>query len=721
MSATVRTGPLPSSAWIAIAFVPWILYWVLSGVRLPLYGIILALAASALLNGLRLARERTATMMEASTLFYFAVALALAATLGDSFLGASGSLAYFFLSGVAFGSLALRNPFTSQYVQRDWPKEYWSSPIFSSTNGTIAGAWGLIFLADAILYLAGSLVGGLALTVLLPNLLIGVGIAFSVAYPGWHVKREIQGLVDRTGAGAWPSPTLADGEALAKNDYDVAVVGSGIGGLSTAALLAKRGLKVLVVEQHYLAGGYCTSFPRKGHSIFDSGVHDISGLGPRGPVRLTLRELGIEDELEFERVTSEYVFPGIRFRVPHDWKEFAALLGARFPAERENVLAFFDEMKGVYDDIYRDIDERNGVIGPPSTAEETMKYPLTHRHLFRWLDRTFPEMLDAYFSDDQLKQVLLSLTAYLTDDSKDLQAFSMAPIFGYYFDGGYYPRGGSQALADALVSVIRSNGGTVLLGRRVTRILVKDGAARGISVEGTYSRRGQTDVYSTGIVVSNADVKQTFLRLVDPSDLPSDFLKRVRSMEPSTSAFMVFLSLDYDPPLAPLTFYSPKTGRGMGMAVPSKLDPGLAARGGGAMTITTLIPSSEAKNWNRDAPDYKARKAKFMEELIDGASQLIPDLRRHIVYKEAATPATFLRYTSSSEGAIYGPKLGQGLSFKSPVRNLYLVGSGTFPGAGVEAVVISGLIAANDILPRSEVRREEKTVKESIVAPHMIA
>jgi hypothetical protein len=112
-----------------------------------------------------------------------------------------------------------------------------------------------------------------------------------------------------------------------------------------------------------------------------------------------------------------------------------------------------------------------------------------------------------------------------------------------------------------------------------------------------------------------------------------------------------------------------------------------------------------------------------MEQLIDAATQFLPDLRSHIVYKEGGTPATFLRYTMSQDGAIYGPKLGQGLPFKSPVRNLYLVGSGTFPGAGIEAVVISALNAANDILPiesgfaeKGEVIREGKTTACSMAS-----
>ena len=704
-----RTKRLPGMVWVAVAFVPWILYWVLSAADMPIYGIILALSASALLVGYR-ALGRKVMIMDLVTLLYFLVDFVFTIMLGSTlFLHLGGLLIYLVLCGMAFLSLAIRTPFTYQYAREDWPREYWGMPLFRSTNITITAIWGLIFLADGILYQLGSTIGSILVSTVLPNLLLALGIAFSIAYPKRHVKKAIANQISPS---LWPSPSLADGSTLAENEYDVAIVGSGIGGLSCGALLAKRGLKVLVLEQHCLPGGYCTSFPRRGHSTFDAGVHDISGLGPKGPVRFLLRELGIENELDFKRVTNEYIFPGIRFQVPHDWKDFVNLLSTHFPAEKEKISAFLEEMKGIYDDMYRDIDLQQGVIGPPKTVEEMMKYPLTHAYLFRWLNKSYLEMLDTYFSDAKLKMILCALTGYLTDEPQALRAFSMAPIFGYYFDGGYYPKGGSQALANALVSVIANNGGTVLLNTRVHEILVKDGAACGVSVESTPPRQARTDVYKAGIVISNADVKQTFLHLIAPGSLPADYLKRVQDIQPSTSAFMVFLSLDYDPQLAPLTHYTSSSGPGIGIAIPSKLDSDLAARGGSAMTILTLIPNSEVKKWNREAPDYRLRKEKFMEQLIDTAAQLLPDLRSHIVYKEAATPATFLRYTSSCEGAIYGPKLGQTLPFKSPIRNLYLVGSGTFPGAGTEAVVISALNAADDVLPRSMDLVEKRAVEE---------
>ena len=396
---TSRTSRFPSMVWTVVAFVPWILYGVFSGANMPVFGILLALSVSVILNGYWLLVKHSFMIMDLVTLLYFAVGFASTVLFGSVlFLRFGGLLVYLVLCVMAFGSLALRNPFTYQYAKQDWPKEIWDQPLFRSTNNRITGLWGGLFLAGAVFYQIGSILGNTFVSTVPPNLLIGLGIAFSIAYPKWYPKKVLQTQFNKVRQSEWPSPTLAEGSTLAENEYDVAIVGAGVGGLSCGALLAKRGLKVLVVEQHYLAGGYCTSFPRKGHSTFDAGVHDISGLGPKGPVRFLLRELGIEKTLEFKRVTNEYVFPDIRFQVPHDWKDFVNLLSSHFPAESENISAFFAEMKGIYDDIYRDIDLRSGAIGPPGTVEEMMKYPLTHRYLFRWLNKSYLEMLDRYFS-----------------------------------------------------------------------------------------------------------------------------------------------------------------------------------------------------------------------------------------------------------------------------------------------------------------------------------
>jgi phytoene dehydrogenase-like protein len=451
---------------------------------------------------------------------------------------------------------------------------------------------------------------------------------------------------------------------------------------------------VAVFEQHYLPGGFCTSWERRvrppsgGEAwtyVFDAGVHDISGLGERGGIRSLLRLLDIENAIEWRLNQQEYFLGETHFKVPHDADEFVSQLGERFPAEAENLRRFFDEILGVYRDMYADIEKTGGAPRSPDNVDDLLAYPQSHPHSYKWMDRPFIEMLDAFFSDPRVKDLLCALTSYLSDDPKSLSVGNMAPIFGYHFDGGYYPVGGSQALPNALVDVIEKHGGKMFLRTAVKRIVVENGRAVGIELK-------NGDIHRAKAVLSNADTHKTFLDLVGREHLPAKFADEIAAFQPSTSAFIVFLGLDIAPDLAPITMLDD-----VGIMIPSAIDPSLAPAGHASVTLLRLIPQSEAAQWDRKSPDYTARKRAFADDMIASAAEIIPGLQQHITYRQEGSPATFARYAWTTSGSIYGPAMGQTrLTVKTPVKNLYVAGSVTM-GGGVEAAAIAGLHAANEI------------------------
>ncbi len=488
----------------------------------------------------------------------------------------------------------------------------------------------------------------------------------------------------------WPRPTFDGPAPTAPNEHDVIVVGSGIGGLTTAALLAQRGLKLLVLEQHYLPGGYCTSWERqvrRGNTrlryVFDAGVHDVSGVYEGGNVRRLLHRLGIEHEIKWRRMSHEYFIDDRHIRVPEHADEYAALLGDAFPSERDSIRAFFHEMRQIFDDLQ---------AGAPTTVDAMLAYPTVHPAAFRWMHKPFLAMLDQYFQDAALKGFLAKLTSYLSDNAAVLTVGQMAPIFGYYFEGGYYPVGGSQVIADALVRSIERNGGQVRLRTVVRRIVVDYGKAQGVVL-------ANGEMHHAPAVVSNADLKRTVDDLVGCEALPTDYVARVAALEPSASAFLVFLGLDCIPDIAPVTMFK-RSRRGVGIMVPSKADPSIAPPGHASVTLVKLISAAEAATWDRKAPDYARRKREFGDTLIATAEEVIPNLRQHIVYRQDGTPASCARYAWATNGAIYGPAAGQEhVPMQTPIEGLYLVGAAVFPGPGVEGVIISGALAANAICP----------------------
>ena len=683
--------------WIFVAFVPWILYWGLSGPGLWTFAVSAALVTSLALVLYRL-RQRQVKAMEAVTLAFFATHFLVTVVLNSAFFKQYGVvLNSATLALMAWGTLLAGSPFTYQYARESWPRELWNDPLFRRTNEIITAVWGIIFVVNTALGALSLLhsEARLWLVILLPNAGVVLGIVFSSLFPNWYPRQVIARQI--AARDPWPAPQFSLTRPDGKTEHDVIMVGAGIGGLTAAALLAHRGLKVIVFEQHFLPGGYCTSWERgvrRGDKrlryVFDAGVHDVSGLGERGPVRNLLRQLDIEDRITWHRMDHEYILPDMRLKVPRSAEEFVAALCQRFPQEKDSIIAFFAEMEAMYRELYADVDKTGGVPTPPRTVDETLAYPHSHPHTFRWMNVPFGQMLDTYLHDPRLKEFLSALTGYLSDDPTVLTVGAMAPIFGYYFDGGYYPEGSSQSFADALVEVIESHGGQVRLRTPVSCVLVEQGRAIGVQL-------AKGEIHRAQAIISNADVQRTFLELVGREHLPAEFVQEIESLQPSTSAFEVFLGVDFVPQIEPLTMLV-ADGDGVGIAIPSKVDPSLAPPGHASIVLIKLIPQAEAAKWDRKAPDYTQCKRLVGDRMIALAEQAIPGLCGHIVYRQEGSPATVTRYAWATGGAIYGPASGQSHpQAKTLIERLYLAGSGTFPGAGVEAVVISGTLAADAV------------------------
>lgn len=490
-----------------------------------------------------------------------------------------------------------------------------------------------------------------------------------------------------------------------REEYDVVVIGGGMGGLSAGVGLARQGKSVLVVENHYRAGGYAHAFRRKKY-LFDSAVHLTPGGGPGGGLTKLLEDWGVADRVTFLPVQPMYrtVGPGIETFIRSGREEFIESHAEHFPEEREGIARFVS----VLDRIASEIRVLGALDVPPSQMMRLMVKQCPT--VLRYSSRTLQELLDEHVKHPVAQSVLATLWTYLGLPPKGCSAVAFAVMMmSFVNENAYYVKGTFQNLADAFVEALHLHGGELVMPRRVERILLD---ARGRAC-GVKLAEGGEEVRSRS-VVSNADAFQTFFQMVGRDRLSEDFASSLESRGLSISAFEVFLGVDMDLKKMGVvheTFFAPGhsadevyenhangTVFGCGLSVPTIEDDSVAPAGHHTVCITMFAP------WDRA---WKEQKAVVTERLIDEAEKVIPGLRRGIVYQDSGTPWTMQRYSGNTRGAIYGwdssPKsLATRLSMETPVPGLFLAGHWTRPGGGLYAVVTSGQVAAQRVAKELE-------------------
>ena len=495
-----------------------------------------------------------------------------------------------------------------------------------------------------------------------------------------------------------------------EENYDVVVIGSGIGGLTCAAYLAKNGLRTLVLEQHSLPGGYCTSFKRKAFT-FDAAVHFTEGLGEGGQFYRILKDLGAEGQVRSRRLDPLYrvVLGGESFSVPADAAKYVAMLTERFPHERKGISELFRTLRELNDEI----EKLPPVLGAKEKLSVPVRFPLT----FRYYKKTFAQMMNDFVKDQKLKSLIAAGWPYVGLPPSRVSSLIMAQyMYTAHFQGHYYPLGGTQVLADTLVGALRRHGGELQLSTRVAKILTKNNRATGVEVANGKRIRAEC-------VVSNSDARQTFLNLLGPQELPSAYLRRLEGMTPSISFFQAWLGcsdIQYDGEYEVLSYPSYDLdyvydaclqggfGEGCGICVPTSIDPSLAPEDNSIVSIIYPVPYGYERNWRTEdgkrGSAYRDLKHETTQRLIRTAEKMMPKLSDHVEVIEAATPITLERYTLNSWGAAYGwdatPEQSGAnrLQPKTPFDNVYLTGHWTTPGGSTVAVALSGKKVAQVIL-----------------------
>jgi phytoene dehydrogenase-like protein len=476
--------------------------------------------------------------------------------------------------------------------------------------------------------------------------------------------------------------------------YDAVVIGSGVGGLIAGNLLVRAGLKVLLVERHYMPGGYCSTF-RRGGFTFDAATHFYPLLG--NPQTLTGRllvELGVDTGWVAMDPVDVFHFPdGSRFPVDPDFAVYLARVKAEFPAEAERLDGFFAEVREAY---------LLGLLCYFRGREP--------ERLGRFRELTVRQALDRWFRDDKLKLLLTAdcphwgsppcRTSFVFDSMLRLS----------YFLGNYYPRGGSQAFADDLVLAFERQGGHVLMSTEARRIVVAAGAACGVEIETLRGPVRFAGVVRAGAVVSNADLVQTLDVLVGRRHLPRELPASLARLRPTFPCWLTHLGLTgvSAEELAEVQGYywdgwdPDRVGTDslrFKLFVPTLYEPALAPPGGQVLIV------QKVQEIDFDAvDDWQLHKHQVERFILTHLERLLPGLGARIVVATSATARTSWHFTGNYRGAMLGwemspDQLGElRPAIDGVLPGLYLVGHWTRPGGGITPVIVSAQQAAQKVL-----------------------
>ncbi len=473
--------------------------------------------------------------------------------------------------------------------------------------------------------------------------------------------------------------------------YDVVVIGAGIGGLICGGLLAKAGLSVLLVEQHYMVGGYCSTF-RRGAFTFDAATHFYPLLG--NPMTITggvLAKLGVRTRWVKMDPVDHFHFPdGSSFSVSADFDEYVDDLKATFPHESAALDRFFAKVREAY--LY-------GLLYYFRGRE--------HERLESMRRLTLLEVLEQEFKDQKLRLLLAADCAHWGSRPSRTSFVFDSMLRLSYFLGNFYPEGGSQVFADDLARVVQESGGDVLMRTTVERILVEDGAAVGVEMStGVGAGRHRVRVRARH-VVSNADLTLTMESLLGPEVVGADAIRRLKALRPTSPCFLVHLGLRDLPvsALEPATGYHWRSWNAdevvhdtFKIFIPTMYEPAMAPPGGQIIILQRIMEL----DYDR-VDDWAAHKAAIEEDLVTRLEAKIPGVSAHIVSRSSASALTSWRFTLNLQGAMLGwemspDQLGDHRpAVDGPVRGLYLCGHWTRPGGGITPVIVSAMEVARRV------------------------
>ena len=491
--------------------------------------------------------------------------------------------------------------------------------------------------------------------------------------------------------------------------YDIVIIGSGLGGLVSAIILAKEGYKVCVLEKNQQFGGNLQTFSRD-KVIFDTGVHYIGGLSEGQNLNHYFKYLGILDDIELKKMDESgydiitFDNDPTEYRHAQGYESFANSLLEQFPDEKVAIDAYCAKMQSVCDHF------------PLYRLRESKPY-YENSDIF---GEKAKEFIDSLTENEKLRAVLAGSNLLYAGDAEKTPMYMHALAVNSYIESSYRcVRGGSQ-ITKALLKKLKELGGEAFKRQEVTQIETENGIVTAVHTAAGRTVKGD-------IFISNVDPKMT-LKMLSSDLFRKSYLSRINEIESTVAAFSLYLSfkpgsfkylnhnyyhfkdthsvwnaLDYTQENWPKSYMV-----SMGINRPNE-------EWGDNMTVLTYMRFEEMEPWlhtfntaadkNERGQTYEEFKAQKSEVLIKELERKFPDIRDSIKSVYASTPLSYRDYIGSNNGSMYGyvkdanNPMKSFISARTKVKNLFFTGQ-SLNMHGILGVTISGVVTCCEILGR---------------------
>ncbi len=511
--------------------------------------------------------------------------------------------------------------------------------------------------------------------------------------------------------------------------YDTIIIGSGMGGLATAAILSKQGQKVLVLERHYTAGGFTHVFKRKGYE-WDVGIHYIGEMQRENGILKKLFDYVSDGELKWADMGAVYdkiIIGDKQYDFVKGVGNFKMQMISYFPEEEQAIHSYVDLVFKALRTSKKYYFSKaispflNKLIG------KSLKKPF-----YNFSDKTTYEVLSSLTKNETLIKVLTGQYGDYGLPPKQ-SSFSMhASVARHYFDGGNFPIGGSSQIAKTVDQVIEASGGTILTNAEVKEVIIENNRAVGVQMK-------DDKIIQAKNIVSNAGIMTTYNKLLPSAIVEKHRLKaQLQKVKPSVAHASLYVGLEGSPEELhlPKTNYwvYPEEGDHdtcvkrylddlsqpfplVYFSFPSAKDPDWSNRYPGKSTIDiiTLIPYDIFKKWSdtswkKRGDDYEAIKEDISQRLLKELYKQLPQVEGKINCYELSTPLTTEHFVNYKNGEVYGLDHSPSrfrqpfLKPRTPIKSFYLTGQDIVT-AGVGGALFSGVLSSMAITGKNVLKQ----------------